>query len=85
MCGEFIKNFVRKNADYVIVKTIKEIAIPRDLATIAEYVENHENMTILRAIGVVKVEVLGIGKPCVLAELEIPELTNTLLWSDLLY
>ena len=67
--GMFVKNIVNNKQDQALVKSINELAHFMGMKTVAEYVENHEILEVLREIGVDLSQGFGIKKPGLLSEL----------------
>tara|TARA_R110001592_G_C13181221_1_gene750919 strand:- start:830 stop:4450 length:3621 start_codon:yes stop_codon:yes gene_type:complete len=67
--GMFIRNIATNLHDQALVKSINELAHFMGMKTVAEFVENHEILKILRDIGVDHSQGFGIKKPTLLAEL----------------
>ncbi len=61
--GAFVKNIVKNEKDFAIVKSINEVAKAMGMQTIAEFVENDEILSVLKEIGVDYAQGYGIGKP----------------------
>lgn len=67
--GIFIRNIANNVQDQALVKSINELAHFMGMKTVAEFVENHEILNILRDIGVDHSQGFGIKKPSLLEEL----------------
>lgn len=67
--GIFIRNIANNERDQALVKSINELAHFMGMKTVAEYVENHEILSVLRSIGVDHSQGFGIKKPGLLADL----------------
>ena len=67
--GMFIRNIANNPHDQALVKSINELAHFMGMKTVAEFVENHDILTILREIGVDHSQGFGIKKPSLLEEL----------------
>ena len=65
--GVFIVNVNTDRGDYLMVKSIHEIACAMGIKTIAEFVENDDIVATLREIGVDYVQGYAVGRPIVLA------------------
>jgi diguanylate cyclase (GGDEF)-like protein/PAS domain S-box-containing protein len=63
---EFVRDLVHSEADQRLVRAIVEMAKPLGLETVAEGVENHATLDLLRSIGVDFVQGFGIHEPTVL-------------------
>ncbi|GAB1544505.1 hypothetical protein NUACC21_71810 [Scytonema sp. NUACC21] len=61
--GSFIKNIVEEPIDTVMVEAINQIGHVMGIQTIAEFVENEDILTKLKAIGVDYAQGYGIAKP----------------------
>ncbi len=61
--GAFIRDLHRDNSDYMMVRSINEMAHLMGKRTIAEYVENDEILARLREIGIDYAQGFGIEKP----------------------
>jgi EAL domain-containing protein (putative c-di-GMP-specific phosphodiesterase class I) len=61
--GAFVRDIVRDENDYVMVRSINDLAHYRGLKTIAEYVENEEILARLQEIGVDYAQGYCIEKP----------------------
>lgn len=61
--GAFIRDLHRDNSDYMMVRSINEMAHLMGKRTIAEYVENDEILARLREIGIDYAQGYGIEKP----------------------
>ena len=73
--GIFIKNLDKNVDDQLFVKALVDVAKGLGKKTIAEFVENHEIITLLRTLGVDYAQGFHIGKPQ-------PELLETSDWID---
>lgn len=67
--GLFIRNLVNSENDQALVRSINELAHFIGIETVAEFVENHEILEVLRAIGVDHSQGYGIRKPMSMSEL----------------
>ena len=67
--GIFIRNIATNPHDQALVKSINELAHFMGMKTVAEFVENHEILNVLREIGVDHSQGFGIKKPTLLDEL----------------
>ena len=67
--GIFIRNIANNPHDQALVKSINELAHFMGMKTVAEFVESHEILAVLRDIGVDHSQGFGIKKPTLLAEL----------------
>tara|TARA_R110001592_G_scaffold324870_1_gene604600 strand:- start:5312 stop:8884 length:3573 start_codon:yes stop_codon:yes gene_type:complete len=67
--GMFIRNIATNLQDQALVKSINELAHFMGMKTVAEFVESHEILKILREIGVDHSQGFGIKKPTLLEEL----------------
>lgn len=62
--GQFVKDITHDPIDKAFVESINQIGHVMGLSTIAEFVENDEIYTVLKAIGVNYAQGYGIHKPC---------------------
>jgi diguanylate cyclase (GGDEF)-like protein len=67
--GIFIRNIAKNEQDQALVKSINELAHFMGMKTVAEYVENHDILAVLRKIGVDHSQGFGIKKPILLEHL----------------
>ncbi len=67
--GIFIRNIATSVHDQALVKSINELAHFMGMETVAEFVENHEILAVLREIGVDHSQGYGIKKPSLLEDL----------------
>lgn len=67
--GMFIRNIANNVNDQALVKSINELAHFMGMKTVAEFVESHEILAILREIGVDHSQGFGIRKPTLLEDL----------------
>ena len=67
--GMFIRNIATSPQDQALVKSINELAHFMGMKTVAEFVENHDILKVLRNIGVDHSQGFGIKKPTLLEEL----------------
>jgi len=67
--GIFIKNIVNNVQDQALVKSINELAHFMGMKTVAEYVESHDILAVLKDIGVDHSQGYGIKKPGLLNDL----------------
>ena len=67
--GIFIRNIANNLQDQALVKSINELAHFMGMKTVAEFVESHEILSVLREIGVDHSQGFGIKKPSLLEEL----------------
>jgi diguanylate cyclase (GGDEF)-like protein len=67
--GIFIRNIATNPHDQALVKSINELAHFMGMKTVAEFVESHEILSVLRSIGVDHSQGFGIKKPTLLSEL----------------
>ncbi len=65
----FIRNLVHSENDQALVHSINELAHFMGMETVAEFVENHEILEVLKAIGVDHSQGYGIRKPMLLQDL----------------
>jgi EAL domain-containing protein (putative c-di-GMP-specific phosphodiesterase class I) len=61
--GGFVKDIAVDNNDYIMVRSINDLAHYMGLQTIAEYVENDQIMELLAGIGVDYAQGYGVEKP----------------------
>jgi EAL domain-containing protein (putative c-di-GMP-specific phosphodiesterase class I) len=61
--GMFVKDMVTDPIDFAMVKSINEVGQVMGMKTIAEFVENDDIITSLKALGVNFGQGYGIGKP----------------------
>lgn len=67
--GLFIRNLVNSQNDQALVRSINELAHFMGIETVAEFVENHEILEVLKSIGVDHSQGYGIRKPMAMSEL----------------
>ena len=67
--GIFIRNIANSPQDQALVKSINELAHFMGMKTVAEFVESHDILAVLREIGVDHSQGFGIKKPTLLEEL----------------
>jgi diguanylate cyclase (GGDEF)-like protein len=67
--GIFIRNLVTNQKDQALVRSINELAHFMGMKTVAEFVESHEILEVLKKIGVDHSQGYGIKKPGLLADL----------------
>ncbi|MFN3545360.1 MAG: DUF1631 family protein [Thiobacillus sp.] len=67
--GSFVKDMLRSEADYAMVKSMNDIAHSLGLATVAEFVESAQLIEALKTLGVDYVQGYAIHKPCRIDEL----------------
>jgi diguanylate cyclase (GGDEF)-like protein len=67
--GMFIRNIATNLQDQALVRSINELAHFMGMKTVAEFVENHDILKVLREIGVDHSQGFGIKKPTLLEEL----------------
>ncbi len=70
--GEFIRNITESRIDRAIVESIQAIAFEMNTITVAEFVENIQQMEVLRQIGVYYHQGYGVAKPVPIQEFLIP-------------
>jgi len=61
--GSFMRDLVNNSFNQAIIRAIREVAEIKNIRTIAEYVENQEQMDLLAELGVDYVQGFFIGKP----------------------
>ncbi|MBY6187762.1 EAL domain-containing protein [Marinobacter hydrocarbonoclasticus] len=61
--GCFVRNLASNAKDYAIVKSIHDVCRVMGIETVAEFVEDQETLSRLRAIGVNYAQGYGIGRP----------------------
>ncbi|ADN74596.1 diguanylate cyclase/phosphodiesterase with PAS/PAC sensor(s) [Ferrimonas balearica DSM 9799] len=61
--GCFVRNLANNAKDYAIVKSIHDVCRVMGIETVAEFVEDQETLSRLRAIGVNYAQGYGIGRP----------------------
>jgi diguanylate cyclase (GGDEF)-like protein/PAS domain S-box-containing protein len=61
--GGFVKNMAADNIDHAMVKAINQIGHTMNIKTIAEFVEDHETLEVVRSIGVDYAQGYLIAKP----------------------
>lgn len=61
--GVFVKNIENDAIDHAFVKSISDIAMAMNIDTVAEWVENKDIVSTLKAIGVGYAQGFGISKP----------------------
>lgn len=67
--GIFIRNLATNQKDQALVRSINELAHFMGMKTVAEFVESHEILEVLKHIGVDHSQGYGIKKPGLLADL----------------
>lgn len=67
--GIFIRNIVNNEQDQALVRSINDLAHFMGIETVAEFVENHEILQVLKEIGVDNSQGYGIKKPGLLKDL----------------
>jgi diguanylate cyclase (GGDEF)-like protein len=67
--GIFIRNLATNHKDQALVRSINELAHFMGMKTVAEFVESHEILEVLKLIGVDHSQGYGIKKPGLLADL----------------
>ncbi len=67
--GMFVKDIVNDKIDLAMVKSMHEIGEVMGMATIAEFVENDEILSLLKEIGVDYMQGYGIAKPTPLLDI----------------
>jgi len=67
--GIFIRNLADNERDRALVKSINELAHFMGIETVAEFVESHDILNVLKDIGVDHSQGFGIKKPGLLSEL----------------
>ena len=65
--GSFIRNITSESIDYAMVKSISEMGQALGMETVAEYVESHETLQLLKDIGVDYAQGDSVGEPISLA------------------
>ncbi|MHB1230871.1 MAG: sensor domain-containing phosphodiesterase [Halothiobacillus sp.] len=70
--GEFIRHITESRIDRAIVESIQAIAFEMNTITVAEFVENTQQMEVLRQIGVYYHQGYGVAKPVPIEEFLIP-------------
>lgn len=61
--GSFVVELVNNPVDKALVKAIYEVANALDKYTVAEYVENHETLKLIREIGITYAQGFFLGRP----------------------
>ncbi|MFY8216582.1 MAG: EAL domain-containing protein, partial [Chthoniobacterales bacterium] len=61
--GSFMRDLVNNDFNKAIIRAIREVAKIKNIKTIAEYVENQEQMDLLADLGVDYAQGFFIGKP----------------------
>lgn len=61
--GSFINNITYESVDYAMVKAINEMAQAIGMETIAEFVESHEVLQLLKEMGVDYAQGYNVGEP----------------------
>ena len=69
--GIFIRNLVNSENDQALVRSINELAHFMGMETVAEFVESHEILEVLKSIGVDHSQGYGIRKPLPMSELTV--------------
>ena len=67
--GMFVRNLAHNENDQALVRSINELAHFMGMETVAEFVESHEILEVLRDIGVDHSQGYGIRKPMPIDEL----------------
>lgn len=67
--GNFVRNIVADRVDRAMVEAVERIARIMHIATVGEFVESEEILSVLREIGVDYAQGFALGKPCPLDEL----------------
>ncbi len=70
--GEFVRHITESRIDRAIVESIQAIAFEMNTITVAEFVENLDQMEMLRQIGVYYHQGYGVAKPVPIAHFLIP-------------
>ncbi len=70
--GEFVRHITESRIDRAIVESIQAIAFEMNTITVAEFVENIDQMETLRQIGVYYHQGYGVAKPVPIANFLIP-------------
>ncbi len=70
--GEFVRHITESRIDRAIVESIQAIAFEMNTITVAEFVENIDQMETLRQIGVYYHQGYGVAKPVPIAHFLIP-------------
>ncbi|MBD3816390.1 MAG: GGDEF domain-containing protein [Halothiobacillus sp.] len=70
--GEFVRHITESRIDRAIVESIQAIAFEMNTITVAEFVENLDQMETLRQIGVYYHQGYGVAKPVPIAHFLIP-------------
>ena len=65
--GSFIRNMTSESIDYAMVKSISEMGQALGMETVAEFVESHETLQLLKDVGVDYAQGDSVGKPLPLA------------------
>lgn len=65
--GSFIRNITSDSIDYAMVKSISEMGQALGMETVAEFVESHETLQLLKDIGVDYAQGDSVGEPLPLA------------------
>ncbi len=61
--GTFIKNLTTDSADQVFVKALRDVASGMNKHTIAEFVEDHDTLMLLKSYGINYAQGYHVGKP----------------------
>jgi diguanylate cyclase (GGDEF)-like protein len=61
--GSFVVELANSPVDRALVKAIYEVATALDKYTVAEYVENHETLRLIREIGITYAQGYFLGRP----------------------
>lgn len=61
--GSFIKNITYESVDYAMVKAVNEMAQTIGMETVAEFVESHEVLQLLKDMGVDYAQGYSVGEP----------------------
>ena len=67
--GSFIRQLKNSPVDRVIVESINEIAHKLGIKTVAEFIEDHETLEIVRKIGIDQAQGYALGRPTALDEI----------------
>jgi diguanylate cyclase (GGDEF)-like protein/PAS domain S-box-containing protein len=70
--GSFIKDLVKSSVDQAIVRAVQAVGLQMGITTVAEYVENEQIRTALRAMGIGYAQGYAIGRPAPLEEFQLP-------------
>lgn len=61
--GSFIKNITYESVDYAVVKAVNEMAQTIGMKTVAEFVESHDVLQLLKDMGVDYAQGYNVGEP----------------------